>query len=77
METIQIVIDPELRQAADEASKKRKVNRSALIREALRAHLKKLHIEELEEIERRAYEAHPDSAEEWEVWEREAVWPEK
>ena len=77
METIQVVIDSELRQAADRVAKQRKVNRSALMREALRAHLKKLHIEELEERERRAYELHPDSAEEWEVWEREAVWPEE
>jgi metal-responsive CopG/Arc/MetJ family transcriptional regulator len=77
METIQIVIDSKLRQAADRAAKRTKVNRSALIRAALRQHLKQLRIKELEERERRGYEAHPDSADEWHVWEREAVWPEE
>jgi len=76
METIQVVIDSELRQAADRVAKQRKVNRSALMREALRAHLKKLHIEELEERERRGYEKYPQTKEEIYLWEREAVWPE-
>ena len=75
METIQIVIDTKLRQAADRAAKRKKVNRSALFRDALREHLKRLRTESLEERERRGYEAHPDSEEDWVVWEREAAWP--
>jgi metal-responsive CopG/Arc/MetJ family transcriptional regulator len=75
METIQIVIDSKLRQAADRAAKRHKVNRSALFRDALREHLKRLRAETLEERERRGYAAHPDAEDDWAVWEREAVWP--
>ena len=75
METIQIVIDTKLRQAADRLAKRKKVNRSALFRDALREHLKRLRTEGLEERERRGYEAYPDSEEDWVVWEREAAWP--
>lgn len=75
METIQIVIDTKLRQAADRVAKRQKVNRSALFRDALREHLKRLRMESLEERERRGYEAHPDSEEDSVVWEREAAWP--
>jgi metal-responsive CopG/Arc/MetJ family transcriptional regulator len=75
METIQVVIDSKLRQAIDRAAKRRKVNRSALLREAAREHLKRLHVKELEERERKAYEAHPQTDEEIFLWEREAVWP--
>jgi metal-responsive CopG/Arc/MetJ family transcriptional regulator len=75
METIQIVIDTKLRQAADRAAKRKKVNRSALFRDALREHLKRLRTEALEERERRGYQAHPDREEDWTVWEREAAWP--
>jgi len=80
METIQVVIDTELREAADKAAKEQKMNRSALMREALRGHLKKLRIEAMEERDRRAYEKYPetrDEKDEGELWEREAVWPEE
>jgi metal-responsive CopG/Arc/MetJ family transcriptional regulator len=75
METIQIVIDSKLRQAADRAAKRGKVNRSALFRDALREHLKRLRIRDLEERERAGYEAHPETQDDWQVWEREAAWP--
>jgi metal-responsive CopG/Arc/MetJ family transcriptional regulator len=80
METIQIVIDSKLRQAADRVAKRTKVNRSALVREALREHLKRLHIKELEERERRAYLRQPETPEEKEevyLWEREFAWPDE
>jgi metal-responsive CopG/Arc/MetJ family transcriptional regulator len=77
METIQIVIDTPLRKEADRVAKKTKVNRSELVREALRAHLKQLRIREMEERDRRGYELIPDTVDDWVVWEREAVWPEK
>src|SRR5690348_1979951 len=54
METIQVVLDAELLRAADLAAKRQKVNRSALIREALERHLKRLHELELETQDRRA-----------------------
>ena len=75
METIQIVIDTPLLKAADRAAKKAKVNRSELVREALRTHLKRMQILEMEEKERRGYEAKPDSLEDGSAWEREAAWP--
>lgn len=75
METIQIVLDSKLLQAADRAARKNKVNRSALIRDAIRAHLKKLATRELEERERKAYQAKPQTEQEFEIWEQEAAWP--
>jgi metal-responsive CopG/Arc/MetJ family transcriptional regulator len=77
METIQVVIDSKLRQIADRLAKRKKVNRSALVREALREYAKRERIREMEERDRRAYEAHPQTEDEWLIWEREAVWPEE
>jgi metal-responsive CopG/Arc/MetJ family transcriptional regulator len=76
METIQVVLDSKLLKAADMAAKRRKVNRSALIRHALQEHLKRLHILELEEQDRRGYEARPQKQAEIKAWEGAAVWPE-
>jgi metal-responsive CopG/Arc/MetJ family transcriptional regulator len=76
METIQVVIDPKLRKAADLAAKRQKVNRSALIRHALQEHLKRLRELELEERDRRGYTARPQRSEEYSVWEDAAAWPE-
>jgi metal-responsive CopG/Arc/MetJ family transcriptional regulator len=75
METIQVVIDKKLLSAADRLVRKTKTNRSALIREALREHLRRAHVRALEEEERRAYEALPQDMEAVELWEAEAVWP--
>ena len=76
MATIQIVLDNELLEAADKAAKTENVNRSALIRQALQAHLKRLHILELEERDRRGYLAQPQREEEYMPWVEAAVWPE-
>lgn len=46
METIQVVLDSKLLRATEVAARRTKLNRSALIREALRAHLKNLAIRE-------------------------------
>jgi hypothetical protein len=43
------------------AARRAKLNRSALIREALRAHLKKLDTRELELRDRKGYEAGPST----------------
>jgi metal-responsive CopG/Arc/MetJ family transcriptional regulator len=51
------------------------VNRSALIRDALREHLKRLHTRELEQQEREAYERIPDDPQELAVWDKVAAWP--
>lgn len=76
-QTIQIVVDAELLKEANRVAKRRKVNRSALMREALQEYLKRVRIKEMEDRERRAYETIPDDASAWDVWEREAVWPEE
>ena len=76
METIQVVLDARLLKAADQAAKRQKKNRSALIREALQEHLRRLRLADMEERDRRGYEAHPQRSEEYLPWENVAVWPE-
>ena len=75
MQTIQVVFDKPLLRAADRAARRGRINRSALIREALRRHLKWIETRELERQEREGYRKHPDSREEALLWEREASWP--
>jgi metal-responsive CopG/Arc/MetJ family transcriptional regulator len=76
MQTIQVVLDSKLLKAADTAAKRRKVNRSALIRQALQEHLSRLHVMELEDRDRRGYQAQPQRIEEYLPWEETAAWPE-
>jgi metal-responsive CopG/Arc/MetJ family transcriptional regulator len=76
METIQVVLDAKLLKAADLAAKRQKVNRSALIRQALQEHLSRLRTLDLEERDRRGYQAQPQRLEEYLPWEETAAWPE-
>lgn len=75
METIQVVLDAKLLRATDRAARRTKLNRSALVRNALREHLRRLQIRELEECDRKGYEGRPPKGDELAVWEPEAVWP--
>jgi metal-responsive CopG/Arc/MetJ family transcriptional regulator len=75
METIQVVLDRKLLQATDRAARRTKQNRSALIREALREHLRALEIRELEQRDREGYAKQPESMSEAALWAAEAVWP--
>jgi len=75
-ETIQVVLDTKLRRAADSAAKRARVNRSALIRDALREHLKRLRTRDLEQREQRGYERFPDDRKAAAEWANEASWPE-
>jgi len=75
METIQVVLDTKLLRAADVAAKRQKVNRSALIRQALQEHLKRLRVLDLEARDRRGYQAKPHRIEEYLPWEEAAAWP--
>ncbi len=77
METIQVVLDSELLRAANGAAKLARVNRSALIREALREHLKRLRTREAEARDRRGYRGRPEAAGDVAAWERVASWPER
>ncbi len=75
METVQVVLDQELLRAADRAARRVKINRSALVRDALRAYLKQLHYEEKERRDREGYERYPDSEDDLAPWEQVAAWP--
>jgi metal-responsive CopG/Arc/MetJ family transcriptional regulator len=77
MKTVQIVLEKELLQATDQAARRTKQNRSALVREALRQHLRRLEILELEEREREGYRRIPEDRTEDEMWASAAVWPEE
>ena len=76
VQTIQVVLDEELLRAADRAATRVRLNRSALIREALRQHLKRLEIRELELRDQRGYRKRPDAGGAASDWERVAAWPE-
>jgi metal-responsive CopG/Arc/MetJ family transcriptional regulator len=76
MHTIQVVLDTKLLKATDTAAKRRRVNRSALIRQALQEHLGRLRLMDLEERDRRGYQAQPQRVEEYLPWEETAAWPE-
>ncbi len=77
METIQVVLDKELLVAADKAARRTKLNRSQLVREALREHLLRLELKAREERDRRGYEAKPQARGESAAWEMVAAWPER
>ncbi len=75
METIQVVLDSKLLRATEVAARRTKLNRSALIREALRAYLKNLQIRERELRDRKGYEAGSQDSNNLPGWEAEAIWP--
>jgi metal-responsive CopG/Arc/MetJ family transcriptional regulator len=75
METIQIVLDEGLLDATDRAARRTKRNRSALVRDALREHLRRLEVRAKEERDREGYSKRPHAPAESLVWEVEAAWP--
>lgn len=77
MGTVQIVLGKELLKAADRAARRRRVNRSALVREALREHLKRLATLERERQDRAGYVALPIEPGEFDVWDKAAAWPDE
>ena len=77
MEIIQVVLDSALLRATDGAARRARVNRSALVREALREHLKRLETRELEARDRRGYQEHAGASTEVADWERVAAWPDR
>jgi len=77
MQIVQIVLDKRLLQAADQAAKRTKRNRSALVRDALREHLLQLELRASEERDRQGYSRQSQSETETRAWESEATWPEK
>ena len=77
METIQVVLDADLLRATNGAAKRARVNRSSLIREALREHLRRLRACEIEARDRQGYRRRPDAAGDAAAWERVASWLER
>ena len=75
MEIVQIVLDKRLLQAADQAARRTKKNRSALVRDALREHLRRLELGAREERDRVGYSRQPHTRDEGLDWEAEAAWP--
>ena len=75
MEIVQIVIDKPLLTATDQAARKSKLNRSELVRAALREHLRKLDLREKEDLDRQGYSRKPALRSEQQLWESEAAWP--
>jgi metal-responsive CopG/Arc/MetJ family transcriptional regulator len=75
METVQIVLDTKLLRATDQAARRTKRNRSALVRDALREHLRSLELRAWEERDREGYLRQPQLPDESRQWEEEASWP--
>src|SRR5271155_4235111 len=77
MQIVQIVLDKKLLQAADQAAKRTRRNRSALVRDALREHLRRLELRASEERDRQGYTRSSQADAEARGWESEAAWPEE
>jgi metal-responsive CopG/Arc/MetJ family transcriptional regulator len=77
MQIVQIVLDKKLLLAADRAAKRTKRNRSALVRDALREHLRRLELRASEERDRQGYSRLPHAEPEARGWEAEATWPDE
>ena len=76
VETIQVVLEAELLKATDQAARRLRLNRSAFIREAVRAHLRTLNARAREQADQRGYERLAESATDLSAWDRVAAWPE-
>jgi len=77
MEIVQVVLDKKLLQATDQAARRTKRNRSAVVRDALREHLQRLELRAKEERDRQGYARQPQGREDFQRWEQEASWPEE
>jgi metal-responsive CopG/Arc/MetJ family transcriptional regulator len=77
MDTVQVVLGRALVRAADRASRRYRTNRSALIRDALREHLKRLAVRQRERQDRKGYEVTPIDRPEVTAWDKVAEWPDE
>ena len=75
MQIVQIVLDKKLLHATDQAARRTRQNRSALVRDALREHLRRLEVRASEERDRQGYSRHPQADAGAQGWEAEASWP--
>jgi metal-responsive CopG/Arc/MetJ family transcriptional regulator len=77
MQIVQIVLDKKLLYATDQAAKRTRRNRSALVRDALREHLRRLELRASEERDRQGYSQPSPADAEAQAWESEAMWPQE
>ena len=74
MKTIQMTIDEPLLKRLDHFAGEQQTSRSALIRDAVEACLRKLEIKEKERIDREAYLRRPQDPDEIAEWEEVQYW---
>ena len=77
MRIVQIVLDNKLLHAADQAAKRTRRNRAALVRDALREYLRRLELRASEVRDRQGYSRQSAADAEARGWESEATWPEE
>ena len=75
METIQVVLDKRLLEATNQAARRTNRNRSELVRDALREHLRRLEVRRKEQRDREGYLRQPQEKDGSLRWEAEATWP--
>ena len=75
METIRVVLEGDLLWRVDKAARRLRLNRSALIRQALREYLKQLELRRLEAADRHGYQRNPEDANALRAWDRMASSP--
>ena len=76
VETVQVVLDLDLLKAADRLAARLKVNRSALVREALRTYLRQMRERDREGADRAGYARFPEDKADFASWDKVAAWPE-
>jgi metal-responsive CopG/Arc/MetJ family transcriptional regulator len=74
MKTIQMTIDDRLLQLVDRMSRARKTTRSAFIRDALEAEIRRQRIREDEARHAEGYARNPVAPDEFDVWVNEQDW---
>lgn len=72
---VRIVLDKKLLHEADQAARRARKNRSALVRDALREYLRRLEILDKEERDRQGYSRKSQKHNDALAWEKEAAWP--
>lgn len=75
MKTVQMTLEPELVDRVDRAARRLGLSRSGFTRRALQDALDRLRIQALERRHREGYRRKPARRGEFDVWEREQVWP--
>ncbi|MBI1732115.1 MAG: ribbon-helix-helix protein, CopG family [Gammaproteobacteria bacterium] len=74
MKTIQMTIDDGLLKDVDKLTRTRRTTRSAFIRHAIEAEIRRDRIQALESRHVRGYASKPEAPGEFDVWESEQVW---